>query len=169
MLKRIGVICLLLILCVSTTYAETSPADYIERYKDDGTLWKSTIKAIVVPNRLYTIIGVDTYQKQGESEITGGVFEFVQSNREKINIKNIRLLSDYQNIPISMQGYSREVGLEYTTDRFIFVLNEVKHIKAFFETPSSRYIIRITDDKNILYDVFLDVDHVTKIIKVLTP
>ena len=126
-------------------------------------------KAIVVPNRLYTVIGVESYKKKGEVDIIGAVIDFVQVNRETVNIKNIRLLSDYQNIPISTEGHKKEVGLEYTTDSFVFVLEEVRHVKSFFETPSTKYIIRITDDTNTIYDVFLDEDHIKYIIKTLTP
>lgn len=168
MLKRISVMCLLIMLYMISAYAATKPSEYTETYRDDGTLCKSVIKAVVVPNRIYTIIGIDTYKRKGENEIIGGAFDFVQINKRTINIKNIQLLSDYQNIPISLKGYSREVGLEYTTDTFIFVGKDVKNLKSFFEGPSTKYILRITDNNNNYYDVFLDEEHIVNIIKVLT-
>ena len=173
MIKRIGVLCLLLAsLLVTSAYAESVESDtmgYTEYYKNDGTFCKLVTKAIVVPNKLYTLIEVKSYKKKGEVDIIGGAFAFVQVNGETINIKSIRLLSDYQNIPISTKGHKKEVGLKYTTDSFVFVLEEVRHIKSFFETPSSQYIIRITDDTNTMYDVFLDEEHIKYIIKTLTP
>ena len=169
MLKRISVICLLIMLYMISAYAATKPSEYTETYRDDGTLCKSVMKAVVVPNRMYTIIGIDTYKKKGENKIVGGAIDFVQINRRTINIKNIHLLSDYQDIPISLQGYSREVGLEYTTNTFIFVGDDVEYLKAFFERPSTKYIIRIYDNKNNYYDIFLDEEHIINILKVLTP
>ena len=172
MIRRIGALCLLLAsLLVTSTYAEpvSDTMGYTEYYRNDGTFCKLVTKAIVVPNRLYTIIGVESYKKRGEVDIIGAVIDFVQVNSETVNIKNIRLLSDYQNIPISTEGHKKEAGLEYTTDSFVFVLGEVRHVKSFFETPSTKYIIRITDDTNTIYDVFLDEEHIKYIIKTLTP
>lgn len=172
MIKRIGVLCLLLAsLLVTSAYAEpvSDTMGYTEYYRNDGTFCKLVTKAIVVPDRLYTIIGVESYKKKGEVDIIGAVIDFVQVNSETVNIKNIRLLSDYQNIPISTEGHKKEAGLEYTTDSFVFVLGEVRHVKSFFETPSTKYIIRITDDTNTIYDVFLDEEHIKYIIKTLTP
>ena len=172
MIKRIGVLCLLLAsLLVTSAYAEpvSDTMGYMEYYRNDGTFCKLVTKAIVVPDRLYTIIGVESYKKKGEVDIIGAVIDFVQVNSETVNIKNIRLLSDYQNIPISTEGHKKEAGLEYTTDSFVFVLGEVRHVKSFFETPSTKYIIRITDDTNTIYDVFLDEEHIKYIIKTLTP
>mgnify|MGYP000019071088 FL=1 len=172
MFRRIGAMCLLLAsLLVTSAYAESvsDTMGYTEYYKNNGTFCKLVTKAIVVPNRLYTIIGVESYKKMGEVDIIGAVVDFVQVNSKTVNIKNIRLLSDYQNIPISTEGHKKEVGLEYTTDSFVFVLGEVRHVKSFFETPSTKYIIRITDDTNTIYDVFLDEEHIKYIIKTLTP
>lgn len=173
MIRRIFLLCLLCVsILVTSAHAESFESDtmgYTEYYKDNGTFCKLVTKAIVVPNRLYTVIGVESYKKMGEVDIIGAVIDFVQVNSKTINIKNIRLLSDYQNIPISTEGHKKEVGLKYTTDSFVFVLEEVRHVKSFFETPSTKYIIRITDNTNTIYDVFLDEDHIKYIIKTLTP
>ena len=172
MLKRLGVMCLwvYISLCSMVLAAPVAPT-YAEQTLDnpiDGgfLLQKTATGAIAVPHNYPLVVQFSVYYQ--ENEFYFGDISLLQFNKKPpVDIKQVILLSDFRTIELPDKDHKRDTGLEYTTDAFMIPSSLGGNLKGFFRLPSSKIVLRIIDNKNMLHDYFLDMDFIEQIKKTL--